>query len=42
MRTKFAKGEQPVQPRFARRLAEVLGLTEEEERGLSWMLYKYG
>lgn len=40
--SKLAKGEQIVQPRFARRLAVVLELSPEEERELSWMLYKYG
>lgn len=40
--TKFAKGEQPVQPRFTRRVTEVLNLTEDEERELAWLLYKHG
>jgi hypothetical protein len=39
---KFAKGEQIVQPRFARRLATVLELSKQEERELAWMLYRYG
>lgn len=40
--TKYARAEQPVQPRFARRVAEVLNLTEDEERELAWLLYKHG
>ncbi len=40
--TKYAKGDQPVQPRFTRRATEVLNLTEDEERKLSWFLHKYG
>lgn len=40
--SKIARGEQIIQPRFARRLAVVLELSQEEERELSWMLYKYG
>lgn len=38
----LAKGKQTVQPRFARRLTEVLSLDGDEERELSWMLYKFG
>lgn len=38
----LAKGKQPVQPRFARRLAEVLRLEADEETELSWVLYKFG
>lgn len=40
--TRVAKSDRCVQPRFARRLAEVLELSEEEERELAWMLYQYG
>ena len=40
--SKYAKGKQPVPPKFARRLAMVLLLTEEEERSLSWALYRWG
>ena len=40
--TKFVKADQSVQPRFARRLTEVLNLTDEEERELAWLLYKHG
>ncbi len=40
--SKLAKGEQPAQPRFARRLTIVLGLSEEEEQELAWTLYRFG
>lgn len=40
--TKYARGEQPVPPRFARRLTQVLALTEDDERELAWILYKHG
>jgi hypothetical protein len=42
MVSRFVKENHSVPPKFARRLAEVLELSETEERELAWMLYKQG
>jgi hypothetical protein len=42
MVSRFVKEDHSVPPKFARRLSEVFELSEEEERELAWILYKYG
>lgn len=38
----YLKGERKVPVEFARQVASLLSFTEEEERELAWMLYRWG